>query len=172
MNVMEHLPQLIQKVCPDSEIAKSIKCGRTKTTKILTSVTGATDKENIINYIKNNKFSLLVDESSDRGCIKHLCLIVRFYEDYKVTDAFLGLVPIQDGTTETFYRHIVKVFTDNCIPYKENLVGFAADGDSAMMGQHNSLATRLLADIPNLFVIKCICHTFHLCASYACDRLF
>lgn len=171
MNIMEHLPQLIHKVCPDSEIAKNIACGRTKTTKILTSVIGATDRENILKHIRNNKFSLLVDESTDRGCTKHLCLVVRYYKDYKVTDAFLCLVPIQDGTAEALYQHIVKFFTDNCIPYKDNMVGFAADGASTMMGQYNSLASRFLADIPNLFVMKCICHTFHLCASYACAKL-
>lgn len=171
MNIMEHLPQLIQKICPDSEIAKGINCGRTKTTKILTSVTGATDKDNILRHIRNNKFSLLVDESTDRGCTKHLCLVVRYYKDYKVTDAFLCLVPIQDGTAEALYQHIVKFFSDNSVPYKENMVGFAADGASTMMGQHNSLASRFLADIPNLFVMKCICHTFHLCASYACAKL-
>lgn len=51
------------------------------------------------------------------------------------------------------------------------MVRFAADGASTMVGQHNSLATRFVADIPNLVVIKCICHTFHLCASYACTKL-
>ncbi|KAJ2943633.1 hypothetical protein O0L34_g4456 [Tuta absoluta] len=171
MNIMEHLPQLIQKVCPDSDIAKGIKCGRTKVTKVLTSVTGATDKDNILSHIRNHKFSLLVDESTDRGCTKHLCLVVRYYKDFTVTDAFLCLVPIQDGTAEALYLHIVKYFADNYVPYKDNMIGFAADGASTMMGQHNSLASRFLADIPNLFVMKCICHTFHLCASYACAKL-
>lgn len=29
-NVMEHLPDLIRTICPDSEIAKKIKCSRKK----------------------------------------------------------------------------------------------------------------------------------------------
>lgn len=32
--LMEHLPKLISSICPDSDIAKSINCGRTKTTVI------------------------------------------------------------------------------------------------------------------------------------------
>lgn len=40
-----------------------------------------------------------------------------------------------------------------------------------MMGQHNFVASRLLEDIPHLYVVKCICHSFELCASYACTKL-
>lgn len=40
-----------------------------------------------------------------------------------------------------------------------------------MMEAHNSLATRLKNEIPNNFILKCICHSFHLCASYACTKL-
>lgn len=40
-----------------------------------------------------------------------------------------------------------------------------------MMGQHNSVASRLLEDILHLYVVKCICHSFALCASYACTKL-
>lgn len=40
-----------------------------------------------------------------------------------------------------------------------------------MMGIHNSLSTKLNHDIPNLFIMKCICHSFSLCANYACEKL-
>lgn len=39
------------------------------------------------------------------------------------------------------------------------------------MGAHNSLAKLLCDDIPNLFIMKCVCHSFALCASYACKKL-
>ncbi|XP_023221188.1 uncharacterized protein LOC111622947, partial [Centruroides sculpturatus] len=52
-----------------------------------------------------------------------------------------------------------------------NLIGFASDGANVMMGSHHSLMTLLKNDIPNLYIIKCICHSFHLCASYACHKL-
>lgn len=51
------------------------------------------------------------------------------------------------------------------------MIGFAADGANVMMGVNNSLSTLLKQDIPNLFVMKCICHSFHLCASYDCKKL-
>ncbi|XP_066990850.1 zinc finger protein 862-like [Macrobrachium rosenbergii] len=81
-------------------------------------------------------------------------------------DAFFGLVPIDDATAQSLYNHVVKAMTDVGIPYKENLIGLAADGANVMMGKHNSLSSRLKEDIPTLFILKCVCHSFHLCASY------
>ncbi|CAH1987107.1 unnamed protein product [Acanthoscelides obtectus] len=40
-----------------------------------------------------------------------------------------------------------------------------------MMGANNSLASRLKEKCPNLFLMKCSCHSFRLCASYACGKL-
>lgn len=39
------------------------------------------------------------------------------------------------------------------------------------MGSHNSVVSRLKEAVPNIFIMKCICHSFHLCASYACEKL-
>ncbi|KAL0811980.1 hypothetical protein ABMA28_009378 [Loxostege sticticalis] len=144
---------------------------RTKTTAIIKSVTGDTEKENLIADLKIRKFLLLIDKSTGRGCVKLLRIVFRYYRNKKIKDAFFALIPVQDATGEKLYEHLVKLFTDNDIPYKDNLVEFAADGANAMMGQHNSVASRLLEDILHLYVVKCICHSFALCASYACTKL-
>lgn len=47
----------------------------------------------------------------------------------------------------------------------------AADGASVMSGKHHSVAQLLKQDIPNLFILKCVCHSFHLVASKACEKL-
>lgn len=57
------------------------------------------------------------------------------------------------------------------IPYKENLIGFASDGANVMVGMHNSVVSRLKSEIPYVYIVKCICHSFHLSASYACQTL-
>ncbi|CAK1597844.1 unnamed protein product [Parnassius mnemosyne] len=169
MNIMEHLPQLIKNMCPDSQIAKSISCDRTKTTAIVKNVTGITAKQMTIEKLQKLKFSLIVDESTDRGCVKHLCIVARFFER-KVEDAFVCLIPLEEANAEKLHKHIKNFLSDNNIPM-ENLIGFAADGANTMMGQHNSLSSRLVAENPHLFVLKCVCHSFHLCASYACLKL-
>ncbi|XP_054745618.1 uncharacterized protein LOC129249997 [Anastrepha obliqua] len=46
--------------------------------------------------------------------------------------------------------------------------GMCSDGASVMIGQHNSFASRLIGDIPNAIVVKCICHSAAIIASKAC----
>lgn len=77
-NVMEHLPALLTKLVPDSEIAKKIKCSRTKCSCVVKNVIGKRHEEEICEILTNNKFSLIIDESTDRSCTKHLCLVCRY----------------------------------------------------------------------------------------------
>lgn len=77
-NIMEHLPNLIKTICPDSEIAKKIQCSRTKCSALIKNCIGKQNEMDIYDILKNTKFSLIVDESTDRGCTKHLAVICRF----------------------------------------------------------------------------------------------
>jgi len=53
--IMEHLPKLMQAVCPDSKIAKELKCGRTEATSLVTNVIGAVSNSQIIEDLRVNK---------------------------------------------------------------------------------------------------------------------
>ncbi|KAF0749373.1 Dimer Tnp hAT domain-containing protein [Aphis craccivora] len=66
----DHLPGLLQECFPDSEIAKGISTKRTKTTAIIKNVIGSSAKEELIESLKNNKFRVLTDESTDIGTVK------------------------------------------------------------------------------------------------------
>lgn len=171
IRAVEHMPQLIQSMCPDSEIAKHIKCGRTKLTAIINNVTGKFSSMSLIEHMKTSKFSIIVDESTDKGCVKHLCMVARMLVDDQIKDCFLGLIPLKDSSALSLYNSIVNFFTDNEIPYKENMVGFGSDGANVMLGAQNSLSSHLKNDVNGLFIMKCICHSFALCASNACLKL-
>lgn len=171
VRAVERMPQLFQSMCLDSEIAKRIKCGRTKLTAIIKNVTGKFSSTNLIENMKHSKFSIIVDESTDKGCIKHLCMVARMLVDDQVKHCFLGLIPLKDCSALSLYNSLVKFFTDNDIPYKENMIGFGADGANAMLGAHNSLSSHLKNDINGLLIMRCICHSFALCASNACLKL-
>lgn len=169
---MDHLSPLLKSVFPDSKIAAGISCGRTKMSSLVKNVTGKESFQILCNKLKTRKFALIVDESTDRSCAKHLSLVVRYIDDdFSVRDDFFYLVKVSVADAQTLYEHIVNCFVSNSIPYKENMIGFASDGANVMMGEHNSVQSRLKTDIPFLFVVKCICHSFHLCASYACEKL-
>jgi len=40
-----------------------------------------------------------------------------------------------------------------------------------MKGEYNSVASRMLKEFPGIFIMKCVCHSAHLCASEACRHL-
>lgn len=170
-NVAENLPNLIRSTCPDSEIAKNINCSRTKTAALTKNVIGKYSFDSLVSSLQVSKFSLIVDESTDKGCIKHLALVARVVLNYDVSDCFLALIPVQEATAATLYEAITSFFDDHNIEYKNNMIGFGADGANTMLGSNNSLASRFKNDIPRLFVMKCICHSFAVCASYACLKL-
>lgn len=112
-----------------------------------------------------SQFSLVIDESIDLSCTKHLCLVVRTLLGDKVADCFLGLIALQDATASALYD-VINFLADNHILYKEYMIGFGTNGAKSMLGAHN-FAERHIA----LFVMECICQSFTLCDSYACATL-
>ncbi|VEN57131.1 unnamed protein product [Callosobruchus maculatus] len=76
-SIMEHLPKLIQAICPDSKIAEELKCSITKSHALVEHILGKESLNNLCQDLRQHKFSLIIDESTDRSTIKHLCLVVR-----------------------------------------------------------------------------------------------
>lgn len=166
-NVSGHLVQLIKHLHLEKEILEKTSCARTKCTSIVNKVTGTYFMNNLLKLLRNHTFSLIIDESTDVGTVKHLALVVRIFNDSAVEDKFLAIIEVADGTAQNIYQNIVDFFIKNNVDYKNRLVGFAADGASTMMGRHNSVSKLLQNDIPHLFILKCVCHSFALVASYA-----
>jgi len=170
INSVDHLVKMLLSLKLNEDSSK-ITCNRTKSTAIIYNVIGLTDFDNIINEMKTNKFSLMVDESTDISSIKHIALVVRMNIDWNIKDKFLNLMPLSDATSKNMYFVIKNFFIEHQIPYQTNMIGFASDGANSMMGLNNSLKTLLQKDIPKLFVMKCVCHSLALCANYTCTKL-
>lgn len=174
ITVVDHLVKLLQRTAVDfgEEVLKNISCNRTKCTAIIKNVTGAYGLDVLVSKLKQNKFSMLIDESTDCSCVKSLAVVVRMVSpNLDIEDSFFALQPIANATANNIYETIVNLFTKYEIPYKQNLIGFAADGASTMMGRHHSVKTLLEKDVPHIFVMKCLCHSLALCSSYACAKL-
>lgn len=71
--LMGHLVKLLPKLCHDSEVAKMIKCGRTKCSALVKSAIGEKQLQDVCDILKTTKFSL-----TDRGCTKHSCLVCKY----------------------------------------------------------------------------------------------
>ena len=121
-NVTEHLVPLIQTIVNNPEIVKAISCGRTKCTQIVKNVTGVSGFETIIQFLRVNKFSIIVDESIDVSSVKHLVVVVRYFDGKSICNQFLWLVPVADATAQSLYNCVVQCFTHNENPYKTNLI--------------------------------------------------
>lgn len=171
IKLADHLSQLYFSMFPDSEIAKRIACARTKTTAIIQAVTGRFQEENISKVLKNQKFSLMVDEVTDDTVKKHLAMIIRVRINNKINDIFYDMIEVKKGDAVNLYKIIVEAFQKRNVPYIQNMISFAADSASIMMGQHNSIAALFKKEIENLFVMKCTCHSFNSCANAACKKL-
>lgn len=179
---MDHLTDLLKETFPDSKIAQQISLKRTKATAIACSVIGASEKDALAHHLRQNKFSVICDESTDISTQKSSCVVVRYYDTQKqeISSKFWSLTKVFDSlnpdlahegaTGNNLYKSLVACIEEEKIPLA-NLIGFAADGCSVMMGAHNSVASRLKEHFPGIIIIKCVCHSAHLCASQACKEL-
>ena len=170
--LMDHLSELLSSVCPDSRIAANVQCKRTKTTCIIKNVLGPLFHNDVATSLQQNPYSLLVDESTDVASMKQLCVVVRYFDDAlnRVSTRFFSLIDIPRADAATLYDSFRQELEQDEVPLR-NIVGYASDGASVMMGCNNSFRTRLESVNPNIFVMKCICHSAHLAASNACTKL-
>lgn len=167
----DHLIHLIKSVCPFSSIAQNLESKGTDTALLFNNTLGREGWNELISLLKENEFSLIVDEVPGQGIERHLSMVVRVLHNFTITEAFLCLIPMADVTPLALHTTVTDFFYKNGIPYEENLLGIAADGGNTKLGGEHSLSSLLKEDVPHLFVMKCISHSFSLCASAACLKL-
>ena len=88
----------------------------------------------------------------------------------KVTDALLDIVEVEDASGEGLYQAVKQLLTSKVIPLT-NVIGFASNNCSAMMGSNTGFQAHLKKDLPSVFVLGCVCHSFALCVNYTCMHL-
>ena len=60
---------------------------------------GKYNYDDVLRRMAVQKFSLLIDESTDKGSTKHLAVVVRMVDNLslKVRDEFVSLIPVSDA---------------------------------------------------------------------------
>lgn len=170
--IMDHLPKCMASAGHDSNILKNVKCGRTKATMYLQSFKDEFSKT-ICELIKGQKFSIMIDETTDISTKKCLALVIRFADKKAncVKDHFLDLIEIEQCTAEAITNEIFNTLKKYHLNAAD-LIGFAADNAAVMSGNISGVQARLRQQInPNLFVIGCVCHSMALCSSAAASKL-
>ena len=169
----DHCTKLFQSMFPDSAIAKSFKCGRTKATAIL-KVIAQDVLQHIREVLQDSRFfSLQVDESTDISVTQQMAIMLRFFDNTKgcVRCVFYALESVERATAENLFQAINKYFQLPLTLSYSNLVGLGTDGVNVMLGRRNSVFSRLHAQQPSLVAVHCNCHIAALIANGACKVL-
>ena len=105
-NLADHFTRLMPVMFPDSEIAKKFACGRTKTANIINHSVAPEISETVVSLCKNNKFSLLVDESNDKGSDKCVAILIRVHDStvHRVVSRFLAMPICNIGTGANLFN--------------------------------------------------------------------
>lgn len=103
---MDSLPNLFKKLFPPEEV---IKCAKTKSTEMVTKILAPYSRNYICNILKNRKFSLTIDESTDISVQECLVLMVRFLNETSssVEDHFLGLLKLEESSSQDIFEKII-----------------------------------------------------------------
>ncbi|MPD05576.1 hypothetical protein E2C01_101326 [Portunus trituberculatus] len=75
---------------PDSAIAQGMSMKKTKCTDLTRKLSKCVTAE-LVNKLKQHKFSVIVDESTDVGTTKCLTVLVKYYDP----DTKMGLMGLQ-----------------------------------------------------------------------------
>jgi hypothetical protein len=118
---------------------KDIKIARTKVRGIVLNVIDNLERRNMVRLMQTKKWSLMVDEGTDRGKIKSLALIVRITDNGHIKDYFYNLLETSDGTGKGLFKAIQKQLQADNVQFWKNMVGYASDGANVVLGQTEGL---------------------------------
>lgn len=175
---VDHLCDLYKRIFPDSKVAQGLNMKRTKATAVAHKMSSAISGD-LASRLRVNKFSIIIDETTDSSKTKCLAIVVKYYDmlDSFVRTKLLSLLNVYDEnnnglgeSAEALYENMLQILRYFHIPL-ENCIGFAADTTNVMFGSANSVVSRLQENFPGIVILKCVCHSLHLCSSKACKQL-
>ena len=156
---IDHLGEVILQNGNGSKLEK-IKLHRRKCTRIVTKVVAQAMKEDLAADVKGKNFSIIVDESTDVTTTKFLSVIVRYHSDKerRIVSAFVDLIPLVEASGKDLFKAMNDCIDGIGLKMKD-CIGYGCDGASVMVGEHNSVWSRMVAVAPNCIQVKCICHS-------------
>jgi len=86
---------------PDWAVHKSVQMKRTKITGIVKNVLAPYERSRLSRDLSKSFYSLVVDETTDRGTIKSLVIIVKYKHPntQAVKEEFLGILEAEDSSS-------------------------------------------------------------------------
>ncbi|KAK3887018.1 hypothetical protein Pcinc_008900 [Petrolisthes cinctipes] len=124
------------------------------------------------NNRKAQKYSLMIDESTDVSSEKQKCVYIRYCGDNAENEvtAFLGLASVCETIGEALFNATKMLLEKNGIAVKD-CIGFSSDGASNMIGENNSLWSRVKQESPHCIKMGCTYHSLALCIQKGFEKL-
>uniref|UniRef100_A0ABD2WP56 DUF4371 domain-containing protein n=1 Tax=Trichogramma kaykai TaxID=54128 RepID=A0ABD2WP56_9HYME len=172
------LVPLMASIFKDSSIAKEIRLDRCRVGEITKRVLAPAHKDRLPSILQKQKFSIIVDESTDISTNHCLAVVVRYvdFDLQKIDERLWSLIhlysdPLNNETSaEVLFELIMESFQSEDVPTK-SIYGYCSDTCNVMMGRNNSVASRFKSYNPQIFINKCQCHIQHLSAKHAYECL-
>ena len=174
ISVDGHLGQLFKKIFPNSQIASSYACAKTKTFCIINKAFQSYYHKQIIDYCKNHPFTVGHDGSNNAGVQKMNPIAVRIFDinqSKTVSEYFHSMcLTVGENACKAYkiFEKIDSIFLSDGIPW-QNCASLSVHNTEAMVGKHNSVGSRFLEKNPNVFIGGCHRHLAHIAASNAND---
>ncbi|XP_064100038.1 uncharacterized protein LOC135210952 [Macrobrachium nipponense] len=175
VSLCDDIMDLQRRMFPDSEIAACMALKR-KRCATLVQVLGDHALNGLAAKLRKSKFSIIIDETTDCSVNKACAVIAKYFDvdECKIKTSMLDIINIYEGNRgssgESLYNMILNCLNALQIPLS-NIIGFAADGASNVMGTVNSVSSRLRQQMPGITIFRCVAHSIHLCSSEAAKTL-
>ncbi|KAF0303512.1 hypothetical protein FJT64_024502 [Amphibalanus amphitrite] len=112
---VDHISDLMKKHGKGSTLGK-INLHRTKCGKLITEVISPSFRKELIDDVKGEKYSLIVDESTDVATNKNLAIVIRYFskKEKRIMTDFVGLVPLQLANKDRTEKAAIKEVIPDC----------------------------------------------------------
>lgn len=169
---VDHLSTLLRSSSSTDGQFEKLRLHKTKCTAIIKKVVSPTILESLVEDIGSSKYSLIVDESTDVSQTKWMRVCVRFFDvkNLRVITQFLGIFLVEEATAEHLFNSM-KLFLKKVGLNIQNIIAIGTDGAKNLCGKNKSLFTLLKNENPQLILVKCTCHSLHLCCSKASNEI-
>lgn len=172
LQTVNHMIEILPELDPSSHAISNLKLHRTKCSMLIKNVLGPCMLQELIEEIGDGPYSIIIDESTDLSTQKVMCIMLRFFPVQKkqVITTFYRLIKIIDADAKSVHSAIKLQLEQDGLRV-ENMVGIGVDGANVMVGKHNSVTALFKREISDVVVMKCVCHSLHLCAEKAAETL-
>ncbi|XP_031358443.1 zinc finger protein 862-like [Photinus pyralis] len=167
VRVVDHLVNTCKKTF-EGQSSTHIKMHRTKCSGIIQNIIAPHFFNDLKNDIGDSKFSLLLDESTDITVRKYLGMIILYFSERenKLVTTYLDLA-VLDNCDADGLLHTIKTTLNKYSLNLQNLIGIGTDNTSVMTGANNGLYVKLKEEVPELLLIRCVCHSLQLAVTHA-----